>query len=461
LKPVPLGSVAKAVGGTLAGGNAAALVRGASVDSRSIRSGELFFALRGRVDGADFAPEAHFRGAVAAVAQRPLSVPTVVVENPLGALQELARWSLCKEGGSSPMVVAITGTVGKTTSKDALEAILRSVGCRVSATAGNLNNEIGLPLTVLSANERTEVLVLEMGATHKGDIAYLCGIAPPEVGVLTAVSPVHLDSFGSLDSLAATKGELALALPETGALVFPKNAPESAIGAGRTLARRITFGLDSGADLRATDISELKSGLSFILHVRYEAKERSVEVRTPVFGTHLVEPLLAAIGGALALGLSLEECARGLRRLRRTGLRGEVYRLRDNILVYDDSYNASPVAVAAVLRYGAQGAKKQNRRLVAVLGGMFELGAGARAYHWETGRLAGEVGVSLLVCVGDEARWYAETFLGETLFYEDAEAAAEGLEAELQSGDYVVVKGSRGVGLDRLTRNLKERLALV
>jgi UDP-N-acetylmuramoyl-tripeptide--D-alanyl-D-alanine ligase len=186
-----------------------------------------------------------------------------------------------------------------------------------------------------------------------------------------------------------------------------------------------------------------------------------VEVKTPVFGTHLVEPLLAAIGGALAVGLSPEECARGLVRLRRTGLRGEVYRLRDDILVYDDSYNASPAAVSAVLRYGAEGARSQGRRFVAVLGGMFELGAGAREYHREAGRLAGEVGVDLLVCVGDEARWYAEAFPGEVLFYEDTRAAAEGLENELQGSDYVVVKGSRGVGLDRLTRKLKERLALV
>ena len=149
------------------------------------------------------------------------------------------------------------------------------------------------------------------------------------------------------------------------------------------------------------------------------------------------------------MGLSLRECARGLLRLRRTGLRGEVYRLRDDILVYDDSYNASPAAVAAVLRYGAEGAKRQSGRFVAVLGGMFELGAAARSYHREAGRLAGEVGVDLLVCVG------------EVVFYEDAEVAARELENELRRGDYVVVKGSRGVGLERLTRKLKERLALV
>lgn len=459
MKTVSLGAVAEAMDGTLRGADANALVMGASVDSRTVRDGELFFALRGRTNGADFAPEAHLRGAVAAVASRPLQVPTVVVEDPLDALQELARWSLKRM--NSPTVVGITGTVGKTTVKDAMEAILRSTGRRVSATAGNFNNEIGLPLTVLAADERTEVLVLEMGATHKGDIAHLCHIAPPEVGVLTAVSPVHLDSFGSLEDLAAAKGELALALPDTGTLVSPAGVTEAATGPGRTFARRITVGLGPEADLYAAAISEQESGLSFELHVRDESEEHSVEVETPVFGTHLVEPLLAAIGGALALGLSPEECARGLARLRRTGLRGEVYRLRDDVVVYDDSYNASPAAVAAVLRYGMEGAKRQNRRLVAVLGGMFELGAGAREYHREAGALAGEVGVDLLVCVGEEARWYAEGFPGKVLFYEDAEEAAKGIEGELRGGDYVVVKGSRGVGLDRLTRRLKEKLALV
>jgi UDP-N-acetylmuramoyl-tripeptide--D-alanyl-D-alanine ligase len=362
---------------------------------------------------------------------------------------------------NSPTVVGITGTVGKTTAKDALTAALRSAGRKVSATAGNFNNEIGLPLTVLAADEKTEVLVLEMGATHKGDIAHLCHIAPPEVGVLTAVSPVHLDSFGSLEGLAAAKGELALALPETGVLVSPVGAPEAATGPGRDLARRITFGDGPEANLYATDISELESGLSFDLHMRDGSVKHSVEVKTPVFGTHLIEPLLAAIGGAWALGLSPEECARGLRRLRRTGLRGEVYRLRDDIVVYDDSYNASPAAVAAVLRYGAEEACRQGRRFVAVLGGMFELGVAAREYHREAGALAGEAGVALLVCVGDEARWYAEAFPGKVLFYENAEAAAEGIEDDLREGDYVVVKGSRGVRLDRLTRKLKEKLAIV
>jgi UDP-N-acetylmuramoyl-tripeptide--D-alanyl-D-alanine ligase len=459
LKTVSLAAVTEALGGRLKGAHADALVTGASVDSRKVRGGELFFALQGRTDGADFAPEAYLRGAVAAVASRPLPMPTVVVEDPLVALQELARWSLKRM--NSPRVVGVTGTVGKTTVKDALEAILRSSGRRVSATAGNFNNEIGLPLTVLAADERTEVLVLEMGATHKGDIAHLCHIAPPEVGVLTAVSPVHLDSFGSLEDLAAAKGELALALPDTGTLVSPAGVPEAATGRGRNFAQRITFGRGPEANLYATEISEQESGLSFELHVRDGLEEHSVEVKTPVFGTHLVEPLLAAIGGARALGLSPEECAGGLARLRRTGLRGEVYRLRNDVFVYDDSYNASPAAVAAVLRYGMEGARRQDRRFVAILGGMFELGAGAREYHREAGALAGEVGVDLLVCVGEEARWYAEGFTGKVLFYEDAEAAAEGVEGELRGGDYVVVKGSRGVGLERLTQRLKEKLALV
>ncbi len=462
MRPVSLQKAAEAMGGTLhdvGNGRAESPVCGAAVDSRAVREGHLFFAIKGRVDGADFAPEAMLRGATAVVCDRPLSVPTVVVTDVQAALGELAGWSLARDG--APTVVGITGSVGKTTVKDALAAILRSSGRRVRATEGNLNNEIGLPLTVLAADEKAEVLVLEMGATHPGDIAHLSRIAPPEVGILTAVSPVHLDSFGSLEALAATKGELAMSLGESPAsvLVCPVDAPEAATGPGREIGRRITFGRTPEADLYASRVVEQESGLSFTLHMRDEGRE--IEVKSPVFGTHLVEPLLAAIGGGLALGLEPEECARGLTRLRRTGLRGEVYRLREDIIVYDDSYNASPAAVAAVLRYGAEGARRQDRRLVAVLGGMFELGAAAREYHREAGRLAAEVGVDLLVCVGDEARWYAEAFPKAALFYGSAEAAAEGLERVLEEGDYVVVKGSRGVGLDRLTRKLKERLALV
>ena len=457
MRPTTLVEVARILDAELTAGDGAALVRGAAADSRVVRKGDLFFALRGRVDGADFAPEAYLRGAVAAVATRPLEVPTLIVENPLEAMQRLARWTLLR--GDAPLVIGITGSVGKTTTKDALATLLRYAGKKVSATAGNFNNEIGLPLTVLVAEPRTEVLVLEMGATHAGDIAYLCGIAPPKIGILTAVSPVHLDSFGSLEDLAAAKGELALALPEDGSLVAPVGAPEAATGPGRRLKRRITFGREGAgdADLWASGIEEREQGLRFLAHLG----DRSAEVRSPVFGTHLVEPLLAAFGGALALGLDLEECAKGVSRLRRTGLRGEVYRLRDDIVVYDDSYNASPAAVAAVLNYGAEQAARQGRRLVAVLGGMFELGAAARTYHREVGKVAEEVGVDLLVCVGDEARWYAENFSGETLFYEDAETAADDLEERLRSGNYVIVKGSRGVKLDTLTRKLKESLALV
>ena len=457
MRPVTLEEVARVVDAKLTAGDKRTLAHGAAADSRVVREGDLFFALRGRTDGADFAPEAYLRGAVAAVATHPLEVPTLVVKDPLEAMQRLARWTLLRE--YVPLVVGITGSVGKTTTKDALATVLRYAGKRISATAGNFNNEIGLPLTVLAAEPRTEVLVLEMGATHAGDIAYLCGIAPPKVGILTAVSPVHLDSFGSLEDLAAAKGELALALPEDGSLVAPVGAPEAATGPGRRLKRRITFGREGAgdADLWASGIEEREQGLRFLAHLG----DRSAEVRSPVFGTHLVEPLLAALGGAFALGLDLEECVKGVSRLRRTGLRGEVYRLRDDIMVYDDSYNASPAAVAAVLSYGAEQAARQGRRLVAVLGGMFELGAAARTYHREAGKLAEEVGVDLLVCVGDEARWYAETFSGETLFYEDAETAADDLEERLRSGNYVIVKGSRGVKLDTLTRKLKESLALV
>lgn len=458
MRSTTLNEVARVLDGTLVGGNGAAEFSGAAVDSRVVRPSQLFFALRGKTDGADFAPEAILRGAVAVVADRPLDVPTLVVEDPLRALQKLARWSLL-EAAAAPTVVGITGSVGKTTTKDALATILRSSGMKVCATEGNFNNEIGLPLTVLSAGESTEILVLEMGATHKGDVEELCRIAPPQVGILTAIAPVHLDSFGSLEDVAKAKGELAHSLPEDGCFVAPDGVPESAVASGRTFSKRINFARENNDDVQLwiSEAKEQDEGLRFVVHRGRE----SAEVRVPIFGTHLIEPLLAAFGGALCLGATLEECARGVSRIKRTGMRGDVYRLRDGIVVYDDSYNASPKAMEAVLRYGADQAKRQGKRFVAVLGGMFELGAEARAYHRQTGEVAEEVGVDLLIGVGDEARWYAESFSGDTALYEDAMSAAEGIQEALRGGEYVVVKGSRGVGLDLLTSRLKEKLTLV
>ena len=459
MRPAPIREAALAMGATVHGANEAAQVRGAATDSRLARPGDLFFGLRGRADGADYAEEAMRRGAVATVATRQLAGPTLVVEDPLAALQDLARWSLRRPGVPAPTVVGITGSIGKTTTKDALLAVLRSAGTRVSATVGNLNNEIGLPLTMLAAPANTEVLVLEMGADHVGNIAELCEIAPPRYGILTAIAPAHLESFGSLEALAATKGELAASLPEDGTLVRPAGVPEAAVAPGKNLARRIVFSAiqDAEADLWASDFDEDEEGLVFTAHMGADA----AQARAPVFGTHLVEPLLAATGGAVALGMDLEDAARGLARLKRSGMRGDVYRLRDDVLVYDDSYNAaSPPSMAAVLRYAAEAARRQNRRLVVVLGGMFELGPGARAYHREIGEVANSLGVGLLACVGDEARWYAETFSGDVLHYPDA-GSAIGIREHLRPGDYLIVKGSRGVGLDTLTRQLKESLALV
>lgn len=460
MRAASLQEIARALDATLAGGDGSALVHGAATDSRTVCKGDLFFALRGNTDGANFAAEACLRGAVAVVAERELDVPTLVVEDALSALQELARWSLRRMEATAPLVVGITGSVGKTTTKDALATILRSAGKKVTATEGNFNNEIGLPLTVLSAGPHTEILVLEMGATHPGDIQHLCRIAPPQVGLLTAIAPAHLESFGSIEGLAAAKGELADSLPEDGYFVSPAGVPEAALAPGKKLARRIVFSTRSGegVDLWASDLEEREDGLRFVAHFG----DRLAEVHSPVFGTHLVQPLLAALGGAISLGIDLEVAARGLARLRRTGMRGDLYHLRDDILFYDDSYNAaSPTSMAAVLRYSAKAAKREGRRLVVVLGGMFELGPGSRAYHREIGSLANELGVDLLACVGDEARWYAETFTGETNFYPDAETAADGLHATLHQGDYVMVKGSRGVKLDTLTRKLRESLALV
>ncbi len=182
MRAASLAEVTKAIDAKLVGGNVGTLVRGGTTDSRTTRVGDLFFALHGQTDGASFAPEAYLRGAVAIVATRPLEVPTLVVEDPLIALQRLARWTLARDSATAPTVVGITGSVGKTTTKDALATVLRRAGKKVSATAGNFNNEIGLPLTVLAADPRTEILVLEMGATHPGTSSTSAASPPPTSG---------------------------------------------------------------------------------------------------------------------------------------------------------------------------------------------------------------------------------------------------------------------------------------
>ncbi|MGI8649215.1 MAG: Mur ligase family protein, partial [Rubrobacter sp.] len=214
MRPMTLAEACDATGARLTHGSADAVATGAAIDSRETRPGDLFFALKGQTDGTTYASQAIGAGAVAVVADRSLEgLPTLVVDDALQALQSLARQSLSSLKDDGPTIVGITGTVGKTTTKDALAAILRNSGSRTFATAGNFNNEIGLPLTVLAASPKTEHLVLEMGATHAGDITQLCEIARPSVGILTAISPVHLDSFGSLESLAEAKGELAACRP--------------------------------------------------------------------------------------------------------------------------------------------------------------------------------------------------------------------------------------------------------
>src|SRR4028119_367472 len=278
-RAAPLREVARAMGADLHNAGEQVEARGAATDSRLVREGDLFFALRGTSDGADYAEDALRRGAVAAVASRPLAGPTLIVEDPLAALQDLARWSLQRPGSEAPTVVGITGSIGKTTTKDALSAVLRSGGARVSATVGNLNNEIGLPLTVLAAPANSEILVLEMGADQVGNIAELCRIAPPRYGILTAIAPAHLESFGSLEALAATKGELAASLPPDGSFVSPAGVPESAVALGRELSPRIIFSPrgTASAPLAATDFDEDEEGLRFTARMG----ERRAAVRAP------------------------------------------------------------------------------------------------------------------------------------------------------------------------------------
>ena len=424
-----------------------------------MREGDLFFALRGRTDGADFAPEAHLRGAVATVATRRLDVPTLVVDDPLEALQRLARWTLLRQDAPSPAVVGITGTVGKTTTKDALATILRHAGKRVSATAGNLNNEIGLPLTILASDPRTEVLVLEMGATHAGDIQVSVRhrpardrypdrhLAGPSGLFRDARSPRSRERRTGPRPTRVRHAGLPGGRARDGDRVGPETGPAYHLRPRRRQRTSSPRGSKAGDE-----------GLRFVASMAGE----SAEVRSPVFGTHLVEPLLGRPRrrarprprpGSRPPGASLA-CGERAFGATCTGLKKTSS--STTTPTTHPPPPSRPYSSTVRIRHADRVGGSSSCSAACSSWGPAPALTTGRPVNWLP-----RVGVDLLVCVGDEARWYAETFSGKTLFYQDAESAAEALRRELQAGDYLIVKGSRGVGLDTLTRKLRESLALV
>jgi len=442
--PMTLADIAAAVGGTLSGADPSATVAGTvEFDSRAVGAGGLFAAFDGaKVDGHEFAAKAVEQGAVAVLATRPVDAPAILVDDARAALGRLASEVLRRLPDLT--VIGLTGSSGKTTTKDLLAGLLSRLGPTV-ATAGSFNNELGLPHTVLRAGVDTRFLVLEMGARGVGHIRHLCEIAPPHVGVVVNVGVSHIGEFGSVDAIAAAKGELVEALPEAGIAVLNADDPRVRAMSSRTKAGVVLAGESAAAAVRALDVSLDERGRAAYT-LLYQGSATPVQLAAA--GRHQVGNSLLAAAVALRLGLSPAEVADALTGLKlASGRRMDVFDRPDGVTVIDDSYNANPASMAAALR--ALVAIGTGRRTVAVLGYMAELGDQEQAGHEEVGRLAAELGVDRLIAVGPTAaaldagaatvtRWG-----GESVQVTDQDAALAWLRTGLRPGDVVLVKGSR------------------
>jgi UDP-N-acetylmuramoyl-tripeptide--D-alanyl-D-alanine ligase len=428
--------------------------RHAVVDSRNVCKGDLFIALRGeRADGHDFVADALAHGAAGAIVEREqdAQIPQYVVRDALAALQELAR----QRRAARPRlkVIGVTGSVGKTTTKELTAAVIAS-RYHLLKNEGNLNSEIGLPLVLLELTSRHQRAVLEMGMWAPGEIALLCDIACPAIGIVTNVGSSHLERMGAIEAIADAKAELVEALPPDGTAILNADDARVAAMAERTNAHVLTYGLAPHADVRAADIES--RGLSGVNFTLLHGDDR-VPVYTRLPGRAMVHNALAAAAAGRADGIDLDEIAEALsgaripmRLIARAGLRGST--------IIDDTYNASPASMRAALELLGE----MPGRKIAVLGDMRELGAAEREGHAEAGRLAAEV-ADTIYCVGDLGRWIGDAAIhaghGDVHIVRDKDEVAPALRDQLSAGDVVLLKASRALALETVARELQEEPA--
>ncbi|GHJ13881.1 MULTISPECIES: UDP-N-acetylmuramoyl-tripeptide--D-alanyl-D-alanine ligase [unclassified Micromonospora] len=443
--PLTLAEVAAVVGGRLAGADPDARVTGTvEFDSRKVTSGGLFVAFPGeRVDGHDYAAGAVDAGAVAVLGSRELpGVPMVLVDDALDALGRLARAVVDRLPALT--VIGLTGSSGKTTTKDLIAQLAVRLGPTV-APPGSFNNELGHPYTALQATPETRYLVMEKGARGVGHVRYLCDVVPPRISVVLNVGVAHLGEFGSVDAIALAKGELVEALPADGLAVLNADDPRVDAMAARTAARVVRYGESAQADVRAVDVTLDGRGRPSYTLV---TPEGNAPVRLGLTGRHQVSNSLAAAAVARELGLPLTELAAALGELGLVSTRRmDVFERPDGVVVIDDSYNANPASTGVALR--ALASMRGAGRTVAVLGYMAELGDFEREGHQQVGRLVAELGIDRLLVVGEPAAPIHEgatavgNWGGESVLLTDQAAAVEVLRSELRPSDVVLVKGSR------------------
>lgn len=464
--PLSLAQVAAACEGQLVAGDPARPIATFSTDTRTLAPGDAFIALTGpNFDGNAFVAEAIARGAAAVIlngaaaiaASRHPDVGIIAVDDTLMALQSLARHVRRASGAK---VVAITGSAGKTTTKEATAALLE-LRFRTLRNRGNLNNHIGLPLSLLRLQEGAEMAVVELGMNHAGEISALMAIAEPDVRVWTNVGTAHLEFFGTMEAIAAAKAEVLERAHATTLLVANADDPLVMQHARGFAGRTCTFGVDAAADIRATAIVD-RGVDGQQATVRTPAGDLPLSLRLSGRG-HLAN-VLAAIAVATHFAIPLEAMAGRLATLAPSSHRGEVLTLRRGVRVLDDCYNSSPSALVRTL--DALAATTVAGRRVAVLGEMLELGDHSERLHRECGRSAARAGVSRLVTVGGApARALAEEAVaagldaGDVLHVDDSVEAARRVGSIVGDGDLVLVKGSRGIRLERVVDQLKAELS--
>ncbi|MDR7253863.1 UDP-N-acetylmuramoyl-tripeptide--D-alanyl-D-alanine ligase [Nocardioides sp. BE266] len=447
-----LAEIAEVVGGVAHGD--ATVTGGAFLDTRTPEPGGLFVAIAGeRVDGHDFAAAAGEAGAVAAIGSRPTDLPTVVVDDVTAALGRLARHVVDRL--PDVVVLAMTGSQGKTGTKDYLAHVLSESGPTV-ATRGNFNNELGVPLTVLRATEETQYLVVEMGARGIGHIAELCAIAPPHVAAVLNVGTAHIGEFGSREAIAQAKGEIVEALDAEGTAVLNADDDLVAAMASRTGGTVVTFG-GAGADVAVGEITSDDLGrLSFELRHRGSG----ATVHLAQIGAYQWRNAAAAAAMALSAGVDLDTVADALSdAVPASRWRMELHERPDGLVVVNDAYNANPESMKAALETLAGIGARSGRRTVAVLGEMLELGEGAAAAHGSVGEYAASAGVDVVLTVGPAAGAIATGFeaagtAGVAITTAGRDAASEWLRHNVSAADVVLVKASRGAALEVIADEL-------
>lgn len=458
--PLPLGEIAAIVGGTLHDADPATVATGLEYDSRKAGPGVLFLAFEGElVDGHDYCAKAVDAGAVAAIVTKPVAGPRIEVADAIGAITALAAASAQR---LSATVVGVTGSSGKTSTKDLIAQLLQTAGPTI-APAGSMNNELGFPYTVLLADERTRFLVLELGARGIGHIRHLTDIVRPSVGAVLNVGSAHLGEFGSREAIARAKGELVEALPAEGAAVLNADDPLVWAMAPRTAARVVTFGQAADADVRAADVE-----LDDLGRARFSlaTEGETVNVSLQLVGEHHVSNTLAAAAVALQCGLTLPDIGAALTTATPASRwRMEVTERPDGVLVINDAYNANPESMRAALKALAnvhRGRRAAGARSFAVLGPMAELGDGAAVEHTDLGRFAVRLDISQVVAVGDAARplylgaHLEGSWAGESTWVPDVDAAVAFLREQVRPGDVVLVKASRSASLERVAEAIAE-----